>query len=258
MNIQFHKYQGAGNDFIIIDNRSLFFDYFNHKLIQSLCDRKLGIGADGLILLQDVINYDFEMVYFNADGHLGSMCGNGGRCVVDFAKQLNIFEKECHFLACDGPHLANWTSSNVSLRMQNVEEIESGEDYFFLDTGSPHYVKFVKDIESINVFEEGQKIRYNERFKNGGTNVNFVQIKDQKLYIRTYERGVEDETLACGTGVVASVLSAYGAKLISNNSVEVIALGGDLKVNFEKKDHYHSIDLVGPYNFVFKGEIKCW
>ena len=185
MNIQFHKYQGAGNDFIIIDNRSLFFDDSNHKLIQSLCDRKFGIGSDGLILLQDVINYDFEMVYYNADGHLGSMCGNGGRCVVDFAKQLNIFEKECHFLACDGPHLATWTCSDISLRMQNVEVIENGIDYFFLDTGSPHYVKFVKDIESINVFEEGQKIRCNERFKNDGTNVNFVQIKNQKLYIRT-------------------------------------------------------------------------
>ena len=189
MNIQFHKYQGAGNDFIIIDNRSLFFDNSNHKLIHSLCDRKLGIGADGLILLQDVTNYDFEMVYYNANGHLGSMCGNGGRCVVDFAKQLNIFKKECHFLACDGPHLATWTSSDVSLRMQNVEEIEIGQDYFFLDTGSPHYVKFVKDIESVNVFEVGQKIRNNERFKNDGTNVNFVHIKDQKLYIRTYERG---------------------------------------------------------------------
>ena len=257
MNIQFHKYQGAGNDFIIIDNRTLFFDYFNHKLIQSLCDRKLGIGADGLILLQEVTNYDFEMVYYNADGHLGSMCGNGGRCVVDFAKQLNIFEKECHFLACDGPHLATWTCSDISLRMQNVEVIENGIDYFFLDTGSPHYVKFVKDIESINVFEEGQKIRCNERFKNDGTNVNFVQIKDQKLYIRTYERGVEDETLACGTGVVASVLSAHEAKLISNNTVEVIALGGDLKVNFEKNVHYHTINLVGPYDCVYKGEIVC-
>ena len=257
MNIQFHKYQGAGNDFIIIDNRSLFFDDSNQKLIQSLCDRKLGIGADGFILLQDVTNYDFEMVYYNADGYLGSMCGNGGRCVVDFAKQLNIFEKECHFLACDGPHLATWTSSEVYLRMQNVEVIENGEDFFFLDTGSPHYVKFVENLESINVFEEGQKIRYSERFKNDGTNVNFVQIKDHKLYIRTYERGVENETLACGTGVVASVLSAYEAKLISNNTVEVIALGDDLKVNFEKKDHYHSIDLVGPYNCVFKGEIKC-
>ena len=257
MNIQFHKYQGAGNDFIIIDNRRLFFDDSNQKFIQNLCDRKMGIGADGLILLQDITNYDFEMVYYNADGHLGSMCGNGGRCVVDFAKQLNIFEKECRFLAYDGPHLATWTSSDVSLRMQNVEEIESGEDYYFLDTGSPHYVKFVKDIESVNVFEEGQKIRYNERFKNDGTNVNFVQIKDKKLYVRTYERGVEDETLACGTGVVASVLSAYEAKLISNNTIEVIALGGDLKVNFEKNDHYHSIDLVGSYNCVFKGEIKC-
>jgi diaminopimelate epimerase len=257
MNIQFHKYQGAGNDFIIIDNRRLFFDDSNHALIQRLCDRKLGIGADGLILLKDVTNYDFEMVYYNADGHLGSMCGNGGRCVVDFAKQLNIFEKECHFLAYDGPHLATWTNSNVSLRMQNVEEIESGEDYFFLDTGSPHYVKFVESLESINVIQEGQKIRYNERFKNYGTNVNFVQIKNQKLYIRTYERGVEDETLACGTGVIASVLSAYEAKLISNNSVEVIALGGDLKVNFEKNIHYHTINLLGPYDCVYKGEIVC-
>ena len=257
MKIQFHKYQGAGNDFIIIDNRNLFFDASNHELIQWLCHRKLGIGADGLILLQDTISYDFEMVYYNADGHLGSMCGNGGRCVVDFAKQLNIFEKECHFLACDGPHLATWTSFDVSLRMQNVEEIESGKDYFFLDTGSPHYIKFVDDIESIDVVDEGQKIRYNERFKNDGTNVNFVQIKDQKLYVRTYERGVEDETLACGTGVVASVLSAYEANLISNNAVEVIVLGGELKVNFEKTDHYHSIDLLGPYDCVYRGEIKC-
>ncbi len=257
MNIQFHKYQGAGNDFIIIDNRSLFFDYSNVKFIQSLCDRKLGIGADGLILLQDVAKYDFEMVYYNSDGHLGSMCGNGGRCIVDFARQLNIFEKECHFLACDGPHLATWTCSDISLRMQNVEEIENGEDYFFLDTGSPHYVKFVENLESLNVFEEGRKIRFNERFKNDGTNVNFVQIKDHKVCVRTYERGVEDETLACGTGVVASVLSTYEANLISKKSVEVITMGGDLKVNFKKKDYYHRIDLVGPYKCVFKGEIKC-
>ena len=257
MNIQFHKYQGAGNDFIIIDNRSLFFDDSKHKLIQNLCDRKFGIGADGLILLQNVTNYDFEMVYYNADGHLGSMCGNGARCVVDFAKQLNIFEKECWLLACDGPHLAIWTNSNVSLTMQNVQEIENGEDYFFLDTGSPHYVKFVDNLESINVFEEGQKIRYNQRFRNDGINVNFAQIKDKKLYVRTYERGVEDETLACGTGIIASVLSAYEGKLISNHSVDVIALGGDLTVNFEKKEFYHNINLVGPYNCVFKGEIEC-
>ena len=257
MNIQFHKYHGAGNDFIIIDNRSLFFNNLNLKFIQSLCNRKLGIGADGLILLQDVTKYDFEMVYYNSDGHLGSMCGNGGRCVVDFAKQLNIFEKECHFLACDGPHLATWTCSDISLRMQNVKEIENGDDYFFLDTGSPHYVKFVENLESINVFDEGQKIRYNERFKNDGTNVNFVQIKGNKLYVRTYERGVENETLACGTGVVASVLSAYESNFISKNSIEVTTMGGDLKVNFEKKDYYHSIDLVGSYKCVFKGEIKC-
>ena len=181
MKIKFHKYEGAGNDFIMIDNRDMNFDKSNFQLIQAMCDRKKGIGADGLILLQIVERYAFEMVYFNANGHIGSMCGNGGRCIVDFAKQLNIFDKECEFLACDGPHQASWSESYVSLRMQDVQSIECGEGFFYLDTGSPHYVNFVNDIESVNVFEEGQKIRYNERFKNNGTNVNFVQIKDKKL-----------------------------------------------------------------------------
>jgi diaminopimelate epimerase len=257
MKIKFHKYEGAGNDFIMIDNRDMNFDKSNFQLIQAMCDRKKGIGADGLILLQTVEKYAFEMVYFNANGHIGSMCGNGGRCIVDFAKQLNIFDKECKFLACDGPHQASWSESYVSLRMQDVQSIECGEGFFYLDTGSPHYVKFVNDIESVNVFEEGQKIRYNERFKNNGTNVNFVQIIDKKLYVRTYERGVEDETLACGTGVVASVLSAFESGLISSQSIEVVASGGDLKVTFDKGKNYKNIHLIGSYLCVFKGEVIC-
>jgi len=257
MKIKFHKYEGAGNDFILIDNREMHFKDLDHELIKSMCDRKKGIGADGLILLQLVDSYDFEMVYFNADGQLGSMCGNGGRCIVDFAKQLNLFDRECNFLACDGPHVATWSNTEVSLRMQDVNDIECAEDFFFLNTGSPHYVKFVNQLEDIDVFERGREIRYNQRFNQEGTNVNFVEIKNDKLYIRTYERGVEDETLACGTGVVASVLSAYESGRLQLQSMDVVAMGGYLKVKFEKKHNYTAIDLTGPYRCVYKGEIIC-
>ena len=257
MKIEFHKYEGAGNDFIMIDNRAKRFDTSNHKLIKHLCNRRKGIGADGLILLQSVENYDFEMIYFNADGQLGSMCGNGGRCIVDFAKQLNLFDKECHFLACDGAHQAIWSQSEVTLKMQDVHNIEVGEGYFFLDTGSPHYVKFVDSINDLDVVSEGRNIRYNTRFKDDGTTVNFVEFNDDKLYIRTYERGVEDETLACGTGIVASALSAFESGLISTQSIEVKAFGGDLKVTFDKDKNYTAINLMGPYRCVFKGETIC-
>ena len=257
MKIEFYKYQGAGNDFIIIDNRDLFFDKFDNKLIEHLCNRKKGVGADGLILLQLVENYTFEMLYFNADGFLGSMCGNGGRCIVDFAKQLNLFDEECEFLAFDGSHHAKWNKESVSLSMQNVHDVEIGKDFFYLDRGSPHYVKFIDDLDAVDILNEGSKIRFNKRFKHEGTNVNFVHLKEDKLHIRTYERGVENETLACGTGVVAAVIAAFEADLITTKSVQVIAKGGDLKVTFEKKQHFYNIYLVGPYESVFKGEIKC-
>jgi len=257
MKIKFHKYEGAGNDFIIIDNRNRQFDTTNYKLIERLCNRKKGIGANGLILLQLVEGYDFEMVYFNADGHVGSMCGNGGRCIVDFAKQLNIFDEDCHFLACDGAHQASWNESLVSLMMQDVKSIEKGSDFLFLDTGSPHYVKFVDNLMDLDVKAEGRKIRFNDRFKAEGTNVNFVEIKGDGLYLRTYERGVEDETLACGTGVVASVLSAFELSYIELKEVNVKAVGGNLKVCFEKNHYYTAINLIGSYRCVFKGEILC-
>lgn len=176
---------------------------------------------------------------------------------MDFAKQLNLFDKECHFLACDGAHQAIWSQSEVTLRMQDVHNIEVGEGYFFLDTGSPHYVKFVDSINDLDVVSEGRKIRYNTRFKDDGTNVNFVEFNDDKLYIRTYERGVEDETLACGTGIVASALSAFESGLISTQSIEVKAFGGDLKVTFDKDKNYTAINLMGPYRCVFKGETIC-
>ncbi|MGC6470889.1 MAG: diaminopimelate epimerase [Flavobacteriales bacterium] len=257
MKISFSKYQGAGNDFIIIDNRLVDFDCSNTQLINTLCNRRIGIGADGLILLNNHDKYDFEMLYFNADGNLSSMCGNGSRCVVDFAKQLNIFESECHFLAFDGPHHAKWFEDKVCIQMSNVNQIEIGEDYFFLDTGSPHYVKFVKNIDEIDLLTMGQAIRYNNRFTKEGTNVNFVELNNFGISIRTYERGVEAETLACGTGAVACALSTYTKGLIQLNSIPVKVKGGMLLVNFEKERHFKNIYLSGPYQCVFKGEIVC-
>ena len=219
MKIHFSKYQGAGNDFIIIDNRNSFFDTKNQELISRLCDRRIGIGADGFMLLNSSKQYDFEMLYFNADGNLGSMCGNGARCIVDFAKQLEVFKDTCSFLAYDGPHYAEWTDEYVRLKMNDVDDIESDNGSFFIDTGSPHYISFVENLESVDVEREGKAIRYNERYKNEGTNVNFVELSDEHISIRTYERGVEAETLACGTGAVACAIATFEKGYIQDNSL---------------------------------------
>lgn len=257
MKIHFSKYQGAGNDFIIIDNRNALFDPSNHELISRLCDRRMGIGADGLMLLNTSDDYAFEMVYFNADGKLGSMCGNGARCIVAFAKQLDIFENECMFLAFDGPHYAEWTEEFVRLKMSDITSVESINDSYFINTGSPHYISFVDNLEDLDVTKEGQLIRYNERFNSEGTNVNFVQLGVKNISIRTYERGVEAETLACGTGAVACAIATFEQGRIQNNSLEVKVLGGWLKVDFQKTEHYSDVFLTGPYQEVFKGEVEC-
>ncbi|MBL6657265.1 MAG: diaminopimelate epimerase [Flavobacteriales bacterium] len=257
MKIRFSKYQGAGNDFIIVDNRNVHFDLLNYKLIRNLCDRRMGIGADGLMLLNSSDDYAFEMIYFNADGKLGSMCGNGARCIVAFAKQLEIFENDCTFLACDGPHYAEWTEEYVRLKMNDVTGVESINESYFIDTGSPHYVSFVDNLEALDVMKEGQSIRYNERFKQEGTNVNFVQLTEANISIRTYERGVESETLACGTGAVASAIATFEKGYTQNKSLEVKVLGGWLKVDFQKNEHYSEVFLTGPYKEVFKGELEC-
>jgi diaminopimelate epimerase len=257
MNITFNKYQGAGNDFIIIDNRDNIIIPSDSKLINKLCDRRFGIGADGLILISNNNQSDFEMKYFNSDGYIGSMCGNGGRCTAHFALKSGIAGKKQRFLAFDGIHEAFVEKDIVRLQMGNVSEYKLISDNYFLNTGSPHYVIFKEDVERINVFQEGKKIRWSSEFAPGGTNVNFVQVVDKGLYIRTFERGVEDETLACGTGVTASAIASVLKGHFDTNSVNVRTKGGYLKVEFDIKDkEITNVWLTGPATFVFEGIIK--
>ncbi len=233
--IPFYKYQGTGNDFVMIDNRTNnYITRTDTDLVALMCDRKFGIGADGLILLQNKIGYDFEMVYFNADGNESSMCGNGGRCITHFARELGIERDQYKFLAIDGDHEATIGKEDwVDLKMGDVKDVEIGEDYFVLNTGSPHYVVFVEDIDDIKVDENGSAIRYSKRFRKEGINVNFVENSLIGLHVATYERGVEAETLSCGTGVVASAISSKIKDGKGSYEVPIKTKGGDLKVRFE-------------------------
>lgn len=256
MILPFYKYQGTGNDFVMIDNRTNVFDKTNLKLVQHLCDRRFGVGADGLILIEDIEDLDFNMIYFNADGSQ-SFCGNGSRCAVAFAKFLGIIDKQAFFLSTDGEHEAWIKDGEVSLKMHDVEDVECGSDYYFINTGSPHYIVENNDVKTIDVKTDGAAIRYNERFKAEGTNVNFVHYKDNELDIRTYERGVEDETLSCGTGVTAAALSLAHKSNIEAGKIKVNAVGGELQVAFRTKDgSYTDIWLIGPAKQVFKGEVE--
>ncbi|MDZ4664280.1 MAG: diaminopimelate epimerase [Bacteroidota bacterium] len=258
MTIEFYKYQGTGNDFILIDNRKSKLQ-LSYARIKFLCNRHFGIGADGLMLLEDEISYDFKMVYYNSDGHESSMCGNGGRCIMAFAKQLGIVKEKARFLAIDGPHDALILPDDVvSLKMNDVKNIEMDNDHFFINTGSPHYIKQAEKVSAMNVVEEGRKIRNSERFKEEGTNVNFMEKFDDHIYIRTYERGVEDETLSCGTGVTAVALAAACIGMsTSKNNCAVRTQGGMLNVKFDKvlANTFYNIWLEGPAHFVFKGAI---
>ena len=263
MQLNFFKYQGTGNDFILIDNQSGQYDKLEDQtLVAGWCDRRFGIGADGLIFLNSHPTYDFEMRYFNADGNLGSMCGNGGRCVVAFAHFLNLIGQECTFLAADGLHEAKVPHPNwIELKMNSVEAIEEQQDFIFMDTGSPHYVEFVEDIDGVNVFERGRAIRYNERFKVEGTNVNFVEVKQGGIRVATYERGVEAETFSCGTGVTAAAIAHVLQTLSSDEKQYVIPIwtkGGELEVRFEltQGQKFRNIWLCGPANPVFKGLLE--
>ena len=256
MNIVFNKYQGAGNDFIIIDNREGSFNADDSKLISKMCDRRFGIGADGLILICKSFQYDFEMKYFNADGFEGSMCGNGGRCSADFAVKSEIAGKKMVFKAYDGIHKAISEDGIIRLQMNNVRVPDLINGNYFINTGSPHYVVFVNNANETDVFNEGKKLRWSEEFAPGGTNVNFVEVVENGIYVRTFERGVEDETLSCGTGVTASAIASVLSGHIDRNTVNVKTKGGDLSVSFSisGKD-ISDIWLSGPTTFVFEGEI---
>ncbi|MDX5348201.1 MAG: diaminopimelate epimerase [Hymenobacteraceae bacterium] len=257
MELNFYKYQGTGNDFIMVDNRSNLFTEADYGNVKRLCDRRTGIGADGFILLQNHPDFDFEMVYFNADGRLGSMCGNGGRCVVRFAKQLGVIQDVAYFLAADGDHHASVEGNLIHLRMNDVHQIENTGNDYFLNTGSPHYIQFVDDVEKLNVFESGRSIRYNDRFAAEGTNVNFVQKQpDNSIFVRTYERGVENETYSCGTGVTAAALANY-VKHGGESPLRIRTLGGELQVAFEQEgDSFTDIYLIGPAEKVFRGTVN--
>jgi diaminopimelate epimerase len=264
MEINFYKYQGTGNDFVLIDNRAGNFPVLETKIINKICDRNFGVGADGFIILQNKEGYDFEMVYYNADGSESTMCGNGGRCMVQFAHDLGILKNEYKFWAIDGEHIAtmsiayNGNNKIVRLKMQDVQAVESEPTYAILNTGSPHYVKMEADVRNMNVVLKGAEIRYSKAFEEKGINVNFVESTGPySIYVRTYERGVEDETLSCGTGVTAAaLLNAHNDR--GFNEVQVQTKGGMLSVEFDKIDeeNFREIYLCGPAQFVFSGVIK--
>ena len=259
MILEFYKYQGTGNDFVMIDNRSNFFPKENTQLVAHLCDRRFGIGADGLILLDNDTDTDFRMVYYNSDGNLSSMCGNGGRCLVAFAKKLNVIQNETTFIATDGLHYATVAEDGiVSLQMIDVEEIKSTSEYSFLNTGSPHHVQLVADLEHYNVKENGAAIRYGALYGKPGSNVNFVKKIDATTFaLRTYERGVEDETLACGTGATAVAIAMNAIGQTDLNTINIQVEGGKLAVSFDKNNgKYSNVFLKGPAEFVFKGTIE--
>jgi len=257
MKINFYKYQGTGNDFIIIDNRESVFPKENNNLVNELCNRKFGIGADGLMLLENSVNHDFKMVYFNANGKSGSMCGNGGRCIVAFADKLGLISSKARFEANEKLYLASIDNNVVSLTMNDVSSIETYKDHIFLNTGSPHHVTFENEVSSLDVYQKGKEIRNGSPYFEEGTNVNFVEQIDKNTFkVRTYERGVEDETLSCGTGVTAVAIASHKLNKSRDNIINLQTLGGKLEVSFEFDDKsYKNIVLKGPATFVFKGQI---
>lgn len=253
--LTFYKYHGTGNDFILFDNRDGKIS-FSKEQVAHLCNRRFGIGADGLMLLEHADGYHFRMVYYNSDGGESTMCGNGGRCMAAFAKSLGIIQDEASFVAIDGPHTAAINNNLISLHMKDVDGMDIQQGYTILNTGSPHYVLWVDDVKNMDVFNRGRAIRNQSEFQPGGINVNFVQRQNGGLLVRTYERGVEDETLSCGTGVTAAAIAAT-ANETGSFITGIETPGGNLQVSFTKNTPSTAIDvtLTGPAVFVFKGEI---
>ncbi|MEZ5010476.1 MAG: diaminopimelate epimerase [Bacteroidales bacterium] len=254
MKIYFNKYHGAGNDFIIIDNRNGLFPHRDQRLIEKMCDRHFGVGADGLMLLSEHKGYDFEMRYFNSDGKESTMCGNGGRCMVAFARKLGLVDEKARFLASDGLHQAMFRDGLISLSLSDTDPPVTVRGNHFINTGSPHYIVPVPDVSSMDVAQKGGKLRHSPDFAPGGTNVNFVESNPDGITVRTFERGVEAETLSCGTGVTAAAISSRWGKGTGKQKVKVRTPGGNLEVSFViggKK--ITSVCLTGPAEFVFEG-----
>ena len=259
MQLEFCKYQGTGNDFVIIDNRSNLFPKENAQLVARLCDRRFGVGGDGLILLENDSDTDFKMVYYNSDGNLGSMCGNGGRCLVAFAKYLKVIDDNCTFSATDGLHHATITNDGIiSLQMIDVTTIKKEDDYTFMNTGSPHHVQMVDDLDHYNVKENGAALRYGSLYGKEGSNINFAKkINEDTFSLRTYERGVEDETLACGTGATAVAIAMNVTGQTNASFIKLNVEGGKLAVSFDKiGNQFTNVFLIGPAELVFKGVIE--
>lgn len=254
--IHFYKYQATGNDFVIIDNREAKLS-FTPGQISAICHPKFGVGADGLMLVEHHPTLNFHLEYFNSDGSK-SLCGNGCRAAVQFASHLGMVNGKANFSAFDSAHAAEiLPDGNIRLKMSDVQEYRTiGSDYF-INTGSPHYIKFVPGVKDYPVFEEGKKIRYEEQFKPGGTNVNFVELQaGNTIFVRTYERGVENETLSCGTGITAAALAASFKGCSS--PVRIKTLGGSLSVEFKTSQGgtFQEIYLIGPAKMVFKGQLE--
>jgi diaminopimelate epimerase len=258
MNIHFYKYQGTGNDFILIDNRERSLQLTTAQ-VAFLCDRRFGIGADGLMLLEDTPGYDFAMTYYNSDGNESTMCGNGGRCITAFARQLGLIGNSAFFKAIDGAHHAHFTATGiVALEMNNVAEIVHFDGYSILNTGSPHYVLWSEHVANMDVFSLGRAIRNQPDFMPKGINVNFAERKNKDhIYVRTYERGVEAETYSCGTGVTACAIAATGGQT-GDFDTAITTPGGALRVSFRKDSPStaQNVVLTGPAAFVYDGTIK--
>ncbi len=259
MNLEFYKYHGAGNDFIMIDCRNLNESVFDRKRVEFLCNRHLGIGADGLILLLNHKDAAFRMKYFNSDGEEGTMCGNGGRCITAFARDLGVIDGDTGFVGVDGLHEAKILPGGlISLKMIDVMGVKTLEDGYIVQTGSPHFVTFRNSVAEIDVYNEGRQIRHQSRFANEGVNVNFVEtLSPGSIKMRTFERGVENETLACGTGSVAAAISTWYRQKTDKISYSIEAPGGKLKVSFipQKNGSFTDVWLEGPALFVFRGSV---
>ncbi len=257
MTIHFSKYHGAGNDFIIIDDRNEIFDISNNNLVKNLCDRRFGIGADGLMILRNDNLQDFRMIYFNSDGYEGTMCGNGGRCITSFASNLGLISDLTFFLASDGTHEAKISGNIVNLKMNDISEIIKLEDGYFINSGSPHFICLNENPFKIDINTIGKEIRNQQRFSPGGVNVNFISIDKYAINIATFERGVEAETLSCGTGSVAAAVSVAYDKPNGDYNFNVNAKGGILNVTYNKSESFYSnIWLSGPAVKVFDGEFE--